>query len=170
MIRPLSRVLLNVFPQASLWILRVAVGTVSNVDLPLDEVLGAMVQATGPELLEGMGTKPPSAVNDGPGPVPSAGATDGRRQVLQGEAYKFLCEFMQEVEPSQLPPPRLFGCLPCLHSSTPITPPTASVNWKDSMVQVRNARGGWAWVLKENMEAYLGSPLDAPSTSRPPFS
>lgn len=149
-----------------------AVGTVSNVDLPLNEVLGAMVQATGAELLEELGTKPPSAVNNnGPGSLPSAAVADGRSQVLQGTAYKFLCEFMQEAEPSQLPPPRLFGCLPCLRSSAPITPPTtSSVHWKDSMVQVRNARGGWAWVLNENKDAYLGSQLGAPATSQAPFS
>lgn len=43
-------------PQASLWILWVAVGTVSNVDLSLNEVLGTAVQATGDALLDGMGT------------------------------------------------------------------------------------------------------------------
>ena len=147
-----------------------AVGTVSNVDLPLNEVLGAIVQATGSELLERVGTEAPSAIKDGPGQMSAGGATDGRK-ILQGTAYKFLCEFMQEVEPSEPPPPRWSTCLSCHSPSVARTPPTCSVSWKDSMVQVRNRKRGWVWVLKENKDAYLCSQQDAPPASaRPPFS
>ncbi|CAM9909050.1 unnamed protein product [Ectocarpus sp. 12 AP-2014] len=141
--------------QASLWMLRVAVGTVSNVDLPLNEVLGAFVQATGAELLNSM-SKVPDTINSGSLPVFGEGATEEetkRFTNLRGKAYKALCEFMRQKELS--PPQRLSGCLPC-------GCPTI-VNWRDGMVQV-----GQAWVLKTNEEAYRRQHGGAPAAAQAP--
>ncbi|CAM9917938.1 unnamed protein product [Ectocarpus fasciculatus] len=159
--------------KASLWILRVAVGTVSSVDLPLNQVLEAAVKATGAAVLDEMGTEVPNSVDSDPVPVFGEGATVEQKQEfmeLQGTAYKFLCDFMQEAEPST--PRRLSACLPCCRPSTPPTDLTPTVNWKDSMVQVRNSNGRWAWVLKKNEEAYCRANGDAASagSARPPIS
>lgn len=146
-------------PQASLWILRVAVGTVSNVDLPLNEVLGAAVKATGAELVDGIGTEALGTVNTDRPPLFGEGATDAKIQEfkdLQGPAYESLCNFMREAEAS--PRRRWSWCLPCLSQSIP---PTAC--WKESMVQERTRNGGWAWVLKENQAAYVRDNRDASS-------
>ncbi|CAN0230660.1 unnamed protein product, partial [Ectocarpus sp. 13 AM-2016] len=59
---------------------------------------------------------------------------------------------MQETKPST--PRRLSACLPCCRPSTAPTDLTSTVNWKDSMVQVRNRNGRWAWVLKKYEEAH----------------
>lgn len=143
--------------QASLWILRVAVGIVSNVDLPLNDVLGAAVKATGAALVDGIGTEVPSTINTDRVSVFAEGETAAKTQQcknLQGAAYDSLCKFMREVEAS--PPRGWFGCPRCHRQSTP-----PAVNWKTSMVQERNRNGGWAWVLKENLiffqnrEAYV---------------
>lgn len=151
-----------------------AVGTVSNVDLPLNQVLDAAVKATGAAVLDGIGTEVPNSIDDDAVPVFGEGATAAQKQGfkdLQGAAYQFLCDFMQGAEPSS--PRRLSGCLPCCR---PITPPTdltpPPVSWKDSMVQVRNRNGRWAWVLKKNEEAYRRGIGDASSagSARPPIS
>lgn len=135
-----------------------AVGTVSNVDLPLNEVLGAAVQATGSELLDGMGTGIPGSIGRDRVPDFALGATAEQKE-LQGTAYDFLCEFMRKAEPT-----RRAVRIPCCRRSNP------RVNWKDSMVQVRNRQGGWAWVLKENEKAYLAKQGAAPAAPRPPIS
>ncbi|CAM9984147.1 unnamed protein product [Ectocarpus fasciculatus] len=143
--------------QASLWMLRVAVGTVSNVDLPLNEVLGAFVQATGAELLNSM-SKVADTINSGSLPVFGEGATEAETKRfihLRGKAYKALCEFMRQKELS--PPQRISGCFPC-------GCPTI-VNWRDSMVQV-----GQAWVLKTNEEAYRRQHAGAPAAAQAPAS
>ncbi|CAN0171033.1 unnamed protein product [Scytosiphon promiscuus] len=135
--------------QASLWVLRVAVGIVSHVDLPLNEVLGAAVKAAGTELVEGIGTEVPSTIRtdlsafeEG---VPIAKIQEFKD--LQGPAYRSMCELMGGAE---MPPPRCcFWCPPCHRA------PSLSISWKDSMVQERNGQGGWAWVLKTNREAYV---------------
>eukprot|EP00752_Nemacystus_decipiens_P013381 g11847.t1 len=95
--------------KASLWILRVAVGTVSNVDLPLNEVLEAAVKATGAAMLEGVGTEVPNSVDNDPIPVFGEGATVEQKRGfrdMQGSAYEFLCDFVQEAESST---PRRFA-------------------------------------------------------------
>lgn len=146
----------------------------SNVDLPLNQVLDAAVKATGAAVLDGMGTEVPNSIDIDAFPVFGEGATVEQKQGfkdLQGKAYKFLCDFMREAEAS--PSRRLSRCLPCCRPSTPPTdliPPT--VSWKDSMVQVRNRNGRWAWVLKKNEEAYRRGNGDALSagSARPPIS
>lgn len=154
--------LLDAFPQASLWILRVAVGTVSNVDLPLNEVLGAVVKATGAELLEGIGTEVPSTIKTDSFPAFGEGATEKQIQSfkeLRGTAYEALCKFMQEAEPSQPPPRR---CWPRCRSRSSTPPPTpTTLSWEDSMVQVRNRNGRWAWVLNDNEKAYRARQAEA---------
>lgn len=129
--------------------LRVAVGAVSNVDLPLNEVLGAFVQATGAELLDSMHKEAPGTMNSGSLPVFGERATVEEIQGfkdLRGAAYEYLCDFMRKVE---LSPLRCWSrCLPCHR-------PLTIVNWRDCIVQVKNRTGGCAWVLKTNKEAYL---------------
>lgn len=148
----------------------------SNVDLPLNQVLDAAVKATGAAVLDGMGTEVPNSVDNDPVPVFGEGATVEQKQGfkdLQGTAYKFLCDFMQQAEPST--PRHLSGCLPCCRSSTrptDLTPSDNCKNWKESMVQVRNRNGRWAWVLKKNEEAFCRGNGDAASagSARPPIS
>ena len=147
-----------------------AVGTVSNVDLPLNHVLEAAVKATGAEVLNGIGTEVPNPVGNDPVPVFGEGATVEQKQsfkYLQDAAYKFLREFMKDAEPS---PRRLSKCLPCCRPVTPPTNLTPSVSWKDSMVQVRNRNGRWAWVLKKNEEAYCRENGESAGSVRPPMS
>lgn len=144
--------------------LRVAVGAVSNVDLPLNKVLGAFVMATGAELLDGVG-KVPDRISSAVLPVFSEGATgaeiDGFKDV-RGKAYEGLCKFMRDVELS--PPQCLSGCLPCHRT-------LAVVDWRDHMVQVRNPRTERrAWVLKTNEEVYLREHGGAPATAGAPIS
>ncbi|CAN0014690.1 unnamed protein product [Pylaiella littoralis] len=150
--------------QASLWILRTAVGFVSNVDLPMNEVLGAAVNTTGAALVDGIGTEVPSTINtDGISVLEEGEAGEKIKELkrLQGPAYEFLCEFMRKMEAP--PPRRCFGCLPRSLSchrqssqSTQVTGPTQSTGcWKDKMVQERNGNGGWAWVLRDNQKAYV---------------
>lgn len=143
--------------------LRVAVGVVSNVDLPLNEVLGAFVMATGAELLDGVG-KVPERIDSAALPVFSEGATraeiEGFKD-LRGTAYEALCKFVRDVEPS--PPQRLCGCFPCRRT-------LAVVDWRDHMVQVTNPHtGGRAWVLKTNEEAYVRERGGDPATARAPL-
>lgn len=118
------------------------------MDLPLNEVLGAVVQAAGDALLDGIGTDIPGTISNDPVPDFTTGASAAHKE-LQGTAYKYVCEFMRKAEPTR----RKSVCIPCHRPSTPPMPPT--VNWKDSMVQVRNGQGGWAWILKKNEGAYL---------------
>lgn len=137
--------------------LRLAVGTVSNVDLPLNEVLGAFVQATGAELLNSM-SKVADTINSGSLPVFGEGATEEETERfinLRGKAYEALCDFMRQKELSR--PQCISGCLPCCC-------PTV-VNWRDNMVQV-----GQAWVLKTNEEAYRREHGGAPATAQAPLS
>ena len=145
----------------------------SNVDLPLNEVLEAAVKATGAAVLEGVGTEVPNSVDNDPVPVFGEGATVEQERGfrdLQGSAYEFLCDFMREAEPSSRR--HLWGCLPCRRPTPPPPDLTPSVDWKDSMVQVRNRNGRWAWVLKEHKEAYCDGNGTAASrrSPRPPIS
>lgn len=98
------------------------------------------------KLLNSM-SKVADTINSGSLPVFGDEATEAEIQGFQdlrGTAYETLSNFMREVESS---PPRWSGCLPCC-------PPL--VNWRDSMVQVKNHRTGrYAWVLRTNEEAYL---------------
>lgn len=140
--------------------LRVGVGAVSHVDLPLNQVLSAFVQATGAELLNSM-SNVADTINSGSLPVFGEGATEAEIQGfkdLRGTAYEALCKFMREVELS--PPQCLSGCLR-RHRPT-------IVDWRDSMVQVRNRTGGRAWVLEENKAAYLSEHGGALATARAP--
>ncbi|CAN0244153.1 unnamed protein product [Pylaiella littoralis] len=146
--------------QGSLWVLRVVVSTVSHVDLPLSELLGAFVKATGAELVDGVG-KVPGRISRAAVPVFGEGATTEeiqRFRRLRGNAYEALCEFMRDVETS--PSGRLSGCLPCCCTQ-------AVVNWRDSMVQVENPRTRrLAWVLKTNKDAYVGKHAGVDPTTR----
>ncbi|CAM9585483.1 unnamed protein product [Scytosiphon promiscuus] len=134
----------------SLWMLRVGVGVMSNVDLPLNGVLEAFVQATGAEVLNSMSGVPDTISSDSL-PAFGAGAPEAdvkKFKLLRGKAYEALCAFMRDVE--SLHPPRS-GCLPfgCLG-------PSDIFDWRTSMVQVKNPRTGrHAWVLKTNKKAYL---------------
>ena len=127
----------------------------SNVDLPLNEVLGAVVQATGAVLVDEMSTDIPSTMSIDQVSVFTEGETVAKTQHckdLQGSAYESLCKFMREAEAP--PSRRWLGCPPCQSS-----PPADS--WKTRMVQERNRNGGWAWVLKENRDAYVGDNREA---------
>lgn len=118
----------------------------SNVDLPMDEVLGAVVQATGAALLDGMGSEVPGTIlSNGEVPEFGAGATDAQIsgfKYLRGRAYDFLCEFMREVV---LLPPRCWSGLLPYHR-----PPTVQ-KWRGSMVRVIDSRGRSAWELKNEL-------------------
>ncbi|CAM9290372.1 unnamed protein product, partial [Hapterophycus canaliculatus] len=146
--------------QGSLWVLRVAVGAVSHVDLPLDEVLGAFVKATGAELVASMSNVTESI---GSAAIPEFGEGATQDEIdrfihLRGTAYKALCDFMSGVEsPGCLP-----GCLPRRR--------TRVVDWRKNMDRVQNPRTRrWAWVLRGNKDAYVrkhGGIL--PTTRAPP--
>ncbi|CAM9569195.1 unnamed protein product [Ectocarpus fasciculatus] len=79
-----------------------------------------------------MGTEVPNSAHNDPVPMFAEGATVEQKQRfkdLQGTAYKFLCDFMQEAEPST--PRRLSACLPCCRPITRPTDLTPRVNWKE---------------------------------------
>lgn len=131
--------------------MRVAVGCVANVDLPLHEMLSALVNATADEILSNVASVP---IPDGDQSVFNADAkhteeqSDGFKD-LHGSAYESLCTFMRKQERKDRA--RCCTLFPCLSRET--LKPT-SVDWRDHMVQVENGIGGWAWVLKDNEQKY----------------
>lgn len=125
------------------------VGAVSHVDLPLNDLLSAFVQATGAEVLDSM-SKVSVTIGSGSIPVFGEGAKEAEIEKftrLRGEAYRALCTFMHDVDSRRQ---RRSGCLPCRGPRQPF------IDWRKSMVQVENPRTGrYAWVLNENKDAYL---------------
>lgn len=123
----------------------------ANVDLPLHDMLDALVEATAAEALDNVATMP---IPDGDQSVFNADARHAEGQNaefkdLHGSAHESLCEFMHKQERKDRA--RCCTFLPCFSGETP--KPTG-VDWRDHMVQVENGIGGWAWILKDNEEKY----------------
>lgn len=141
--------------QVSLKALRVAVGLVAHVDLPLDDLLAAFTLSVSTEVLGAMGTNIPIADLTEATPLldESTGADEQRqRHRLQKEGYAALCRFMQILE---TPPTSSCGwrfrCSSCRSNQRN---DCGCVSWKDEMVRVRNGKGGLVWVKKTNERAY----------------
>lgn len=134
--------------QVSLWLLRVAVGTVSHVDLPFDSLVDAITKAFGAEVGGTVGVDVPASIFEGQCALSGIETTDVQSckvKDLQGKAYAALCAFMRNIEhPAG---GHLAYCSCCAQ-------PSVGRDWKDSMVQVDDGDGGTAWVLRENQEAY----------------
>lgn len=131
---------------------KIAVGVVSHVDLPLHDMLGALFKATTAEVVDNVQNVRASDNNR------SLFNADAEREEgqtkefkdLHGEAYESLCEFMREKEST-----KRAGCLTFLPWRSREAPTTTDdVDWRTHMVQVKNGIGGWAWVMNENKEAY----------------
>lgn len=136
--------------QGSLWLLKIAVGFVANVDLPLHDMLGALVNATAAGVLDAAENAP---IPDYDQSVFNADAkhTEGQNpefKELTGEAYEALCAFMREQEPKER---ARCSCLPLLSKRAPAP---RGVDWREHMVQIEGCIGGWAWVRKENAMEY----------------
>lgn len=127
--------------------LRLAVGMVSHVDLPLDNLLDAVVKSTSIEVLSAMGTVSDLVSRDPPFDAESPEYEDAKR--LHGESYAALCHFMHEAENPN-------GCcgLRFPWSSSRATQTAIGASWKDSMRQANNGRGGWVWVKNTNLAEY----------------
>ena len=142
--------------QVSLFALRVAVGTVSNVDLPLDDFLDALVRSSSKDLLDGMGNTVPVSGTPVAAPLHSESSGDGRRlppEKLQKAAYAALCQFMQTVEsPSSTCCGFRARCSTC---GSTRDAGCVCVRWKAEMARVPNGKGGLVWVKKTNEAAYV---------------
>lgn len=137
----------------TLYALRVAVGMVSHVDLPLNDVVAALVNSASTEVLGAWATSI-SAPGLTEATLLPTGSTDGDvpPQKLQEEGYAALCRFMQRVENESTSRSGLrFKCFSC-GSSKQNDP--ACESWRDKMVRVRNGKGGVVWVKTANEEAY----------------
>lgn len=132
--------------------MRVAVGTVANVDLPLHDMLGALIKATTAEALNNVASV---SISDRDRSVFSADAkhTEGQTEDfkdLHGPAYESLCAFMRKREREELP--RCSSRFLPFSSTRPRS--QTAVDWRDNMVEVENGIGGWSWVLRNNKDNY----------------
>lgn len=139
--------------QGTLWLVRVAVGSVANVDLPLHDMLNALVMATATEVLNTVASEMPIA--DTEQSVFNADAKHTEKQSeyfkeLHGSAHESLCAFMRKQERKE----DRAQCCTFLRCFSGETPKPTGVDWRDHMVQVENGIGGWAWVLKDNEQKY----------------
>ena len=141
--------------QVTLHTLRVIGGAVFHVDLPLDDLLGAVVKSAATELMGAMG---PSISVLGltlstPLPNESTGTEEQQRmRRMQEESYAAMCRFMKGVEsPSSSCCGQRFRCSSC--GSTRRSR-CVCVSWRDEMVRVGNGKGGLIWVKKSNEAAF----------------
>ncbi|CAM9330189.1 unnamed protein product [Laminaria digitata] len=138
--------------QVSLCALRMAVGMVSHVDLPLNDVVAALVKSASTEVLGAMPTGISARGQTQATLLPTESTTgEVPPQKLQEEGYAALCHFMHGVENAMSCGGRRFKFFTC-GSCTQIDP--TCVNWRDEMVRVRNGKGGVVWVKKANEVAY----------------
>ncbi|CBN76032.1 LRR-GTPase of the ROCO family [Ectocarpus siliculosus] len=126
--------------QGALWLVKIAVGTVASVDLPLHDVLEAFLHATAAEVLEAAPSQfSPSATLD-------EGQQEGFKE-LHGPAYKALCDFMtkEEFGPEEA---RCESCLPWyrprVHEPIP-----SEFDWRSHMEMIKNGIG-YSWVRKSS--------------------
>ncbi|CAM9181758.1 unnamed protein product [Ectocarpus sp. 8 AP-2014] len=126
--------------QGALWLVKIAVGTVASVDLPLHDVLEAFLHATAAEVLEAAPSQfSPSATLD-------EGQQEGFKE-LHGPAYKALCDFMRKEEFG----PEEAQCRSCLpwHRPRVHEPIPSEFDWRSHMEKVTNAIG-YSWVRKSS--------------------
>lgn len=141
--------------QVCLYVARTAVGLVSHMDLPLDNLLQALAKSASTELLGAMwntcpipGQAESSVLANG-----ASGANDtAGRQKLQKDGYGALCKYMQKMEtPSKSCCGWRSKCSSCESSRRN---DCTCVSWKEGMTRVKNGKGGWVWVKKTNETAY----------------
>ena len=139
----------------SFYAFRVAVGMVSNVDLPLDDLLAALVMSASTELLGTTEASIPAPSLTEATPLPDGWAGVEERQEqqrLQKQGYEALCKFMQRAES---PSTACCGYRPrCSTCGSARRTDCACVNWRDEMDRVPNGKGGLVWVKKSNKAAY----------------
>lgn len=142
--------------QVSYYALRVAVGMVSHVDLPLDNLMAALTMSASAEVLAAMGTSISISGLTKATRLPdeSNGVLEqGEQHRLQKQGYAALCEFMQKLET----PPATLCCGirgRCSTCGSTQRNNCYCVSWRDEMVRVRNGKGGLVWVKKANEAAY----------------
>lgn len=142
------------FPQVSFYALRVAVGLVSHVDLPLDDLLAALTQSASDEVLSATDGSifVPGFTEGTPLLDESAGVAEReQRQRLQEAGYAALCRFMEKVETPSSSCCRPLQCSSCGSS---LRNRCICVSWRGEMVRVRNGRGGLVWVKRTNETDY----------------
>ncbi|CAB1101461.1 unnamed protein product [Ectocarpus sp. CCAP 1310/34] len=126
--------------QGALWLVKIAVGTVASVYLPLHDVLEAFLHATAAEVLEAAPSQfSPSATLD-------EGQQEGFKE-LHGPAYKALCDFMRKEEFG----PEEAQCCPCLpwHRPRVHEPILSEFDWRSHMYKIKNGVG-YSWVRKSS--------------------
>ncbi|CAM9115845.1 unnamed protein product [Ectocarpus sp. 12 AP-2014] len=126
--------------QGALWLVKIAVGTVASVDLPLHDVLEAFLHATATEVLEAAPSQfSPSATLD-------EGQQEGFKE-LHGPAYKALCDFMRKEEFG----PEEAQCRSCLpwHRPRVHEPIPSEFDWRSHMEMIQNGIG-YSWVRKSS--------------------
>lgn len=142
--------------------MRVVVGAVTNVDLPLHDLLAVLAE----EAASGVIDATMEACNDrlennaqscAQRPFNSdefdanASLSGGQPDVFkkfQGKAYESLCNFMQDLEKKYEPSCCRLMCVP----GKPQLPPCK--DWRRSMKLTENRLGRKAWVLNENADKY----------------
>lgn len=142
--------------QTTLFAVRVAVGAVSHVDLPLNDLLAAVVKSASTEALGAMRTNvSASGPTGGDNPLFDAskgGVYQPPSERLQKEGYLALCQFMQRMEsPSTACCGARFQCPSC---GSTRSGDCVCVSWREGMVRVPNGKGGLVWVKKVNEVAY----------------
>lgn len=141
--------------QVSLLALRVAVGMVSHVDLPLDDLLAAVVRSASTEMLDGVRMSTSASGHTAATPSFRTSAEGDREQEpqrLQKDAYTAMCKFMQRFEN---PPTRCCGSrFRCSTCGSTRSSDCYCVSWRAGMVRVQNGKGGLVWVKNTNEEAY----------------
>lgn len=141
--------------QVTLFALRVAVGMVSHVDLPLNDLLAAVVRSASTEVLGAMGTRIFASTLADAAQLRTE-STGVERQPpperLQKEGYLALCRFMQAAErPSTACCGTRFQCFSCGSVSHRNC---VCISWRDQMVRVPNGKGGLVRVKRANEAAY----------------
>lgn len=126
------------FAQASLICLRLAVGMVAHVDLPVDDLLAAVAKSASTEVVEAMQT--------------STSYSDSSDAAAQRQSYAAMRKWMRIVE---TPSRSVFN----LRSKCPGCGSTQKqrcvcVSWKSQMVRVPNGMGGLVWVKTTNEADY----------------
>lgn len=141
--------------QASLSALRLAVGMVSHVDLPLDDLLAAVVKSASIEVVEAMRKNIPVESPQFNVPLPNKSRGDAQQhppERLQRQSYAALCKFMQSVERRSKSLLRLRSKCPGCGSTQKQR--CVCVSWKSKMVRVSNGKGGLVWVKTTNEAEY----------------
>lgn len=126
------------------------------MDLPLNDLLAAVVKSASGEFLEIMRRGTPGRSPDAASPQSTVarGAQRPPAKKQTQEAYAALCQFMLHVESSSSTCCGVRSQCPYCHASSR-GDGCDCVSWKDRMVRVPNGRGAEVWVKTTNKAHYI---------------